>query len=134
MTAVDSSVVIAGCATWHEFHEVARKELEQHPRLVGHCALEAFSVLTRLPVPNRMRGDLVTRFLQDWFPEPPLVLSASAQQSLPADLQRLGISGGSVYDGFIAMTARAHDAELLSLDRRADSTYRRCGARCRLLV
>jgi hypothetical protein len=38
-----------------------------------------------------------------------------------------------VYDGFVAMSAAAHKATLLTLDRRAEATYRRCGVRFRFL-
>jgi predicted nucleic acid-binding protein len=133
VTAVDSSVVIAACAEWHQSHKSAREVLDEGPRLIGHSALEAFSVLTRLPWPNRISGNLVIEFLGDWFPDDPLVLSASIQKSVPNELQQLGIAGGGVYDGLIAITARTHGAELLSLDRRAESIYQRCGTRCRLL-
>ena len=134
MTAVDSSVVVAACASWHDMHDLARKTLDRGPRLVGHCALEALSVLTRLPAPNRVPAALVIEFLGDWFSDDPLVLSASDMRALPRQLQQLGIAGGAVYDGLVAMTARAHGVELLSLDTRADPTYRRCGVSYRILT
>jgi predicted nucleic acid-binding protein len=43
------------------------------------------------------------------------------------------VAGGAAWDGLIAATARAHDATLLTLDRRALPTYRAVGARLRLL-
>lgn len=42
MNAVDTSVVVAACASWHEQHTVARRALDAGPRLIGLCAIEAF--------------------------------------------------------------------------------------------
>lgn len=53
MKAVDSSVVIAAFATWHEYHVIARKAMTARPRLIAHAAVESYSVLTRLPPPHR---------------------------------------------------------------------------------
>jgi predicted nucleic acid-binding protein len=133
MIAVDSSVVIAACASWHESHRAALGAFERKPRLIGHCALEAYSVLTRLPGPQRVPSALVVEFLRERFPQEPLVLSAVELQDLAADLHQRGIVGGAVYDGMVAMSARAHGAELVSLDRRAVETYRRCEVAYRLL-
>jgi len=131
--AVDSSVVIAACASWHESHSTAVRAFERKPRLLGHCALEAYSVLTRLPGAQRVPSALVVEFLRERFPEEPLVLSAVELRDLAADLHQRGIVGGAVYDGMVAMSARAHGAELVSLDRRAAETYRRCEVAYRLL-
>jgi hypothetical protein len=56
MKAVDSSVVIAACATWHEHHVVARKAMAGRPRLVAQAAVESYSVLTRLRRADRLYG------------------------------------------------------------------------------
>jgi hypothetical protein len=45
---VDTSVVVAGFASWHESHHRARRTLDGGVSLIGHCALETYSVLTRL--------------------------------------------------------------------------------------
>jgi hypothetical protein len=47
--AVDSSVVIAAFATWHEHHGIARTAMVSRPRLIAYAAIESYSVLTRLP-------------------------------------------------------------------------------------
>lgn len=133
MNAVDSSVVVAACASWHEAHDIARRAIDRRPRLVAHCALEAFSVLTRLPAPHRVPPEMVVAFLGDRFPAAPLALDAARLHRLVSDLHGLGVAGGAVYDGLVALSASAHRATLLTLDRRAVVTYRRCGARHRLL-
>jgi len=46
VTAVDSSVVIAAFATWHEAHTTAVRVLAGRPRIPAACALETYAVLT----------------------------------------------------------------------------------------
>jgi len=101
---------------------------------VAHCAIETLSVLTRLPGAQRSRPGDVVAFLDDQFPEPPLLLSPVEHGALPGRLADLGVVGGAVYDGLIAMTAAAHAEPLVSLDVRATETYRRCGVEHRLLA
>lgn len=132
MKAVDSSVLVAGFASWHERHEQARRALVG-AQVVGHALVEAFSVLTRLPAPHRAAPDLAAAFLGDVASAPPLVLPAKAWDQLPARLASVGIAGGATYDALIAVTAQQFEAELLSLDVRAVATYRALGARYRLL-
>ena len=134
MIAVDSSVVVAACATWHEAHDVARRALDRRPRLVAHCALEAYSVLSRLPPPHRIAGSLIVTFLDDRFADDPLTLPASRLRGLASELHAAGITGGAVYDALVAVSAASHDATLLTLDRRAEQTYQRCSARYELLA
>jgi predicted nucleic acid-binding protein len=66
-------------------------------------------------------------------PSPALVLPAEAMSAIVERLCRAGVTGGATYDGLIALTAAAHGARLLSVDRRARETYSRCGVDCRLL-
>ena len=63
MKVADTSLVVAAFASWHEKHEPARGALDAGPGLVDHCALETFSLLTRLPPPHRASAGLVRDFL-----------------------------------------------------------------------
>ena len=133
MIVTDTSVVVAAFGSWHAQHEVAERALGDRPRLIAHCALEAYSVLTRLPPPHRAPAPLVRDFLARWFPDPYVALNADGYQALIPRLVELGISGGPVYDALVAATARAVSAVLLSCDRRAAHTYERLGAEFRIL-
>ncbi len=133
MRALDSSVVVAAFASWHEKHAAARKAVDAGARLVDHAALEAFSVLTRLPAPHRAPADLVGRFLTARFKGSLLRLDARKYRAFVAGLPGLGISGGAVYDALIATTALDHDATLLTCDRRARLVYDRIGVRVQLV-
>jgi hypothetical protein len=67
MKAVDSSVVVAAFATWHEHHALARAAMSNRPRLVAHAAVESYSVLTRLPPPHRANPSIVHAFITQRF-------------------------------------------------------------------
>jgi predicted nucleic acid-binding protein len=102
-------------------------------RLVEHCALEAYSVLTRLPAPHRAPADLVRDFLAARFDAPFLRLDASAYREFLLRLPDHGISGGASYDALVAATVARHGAELVTCDRRAVPVYERYGVRVRLV-
>ena len=127
MIVIDTSVVVAAFASWHESHERALAALGRQPRLVGQVALEAYSVLTRLPAPHRAAPSVVSGFLTANFKEPVLVLSPEAYGDLISELAQAGIAGGAAHDALVAATARQAGATLLTLDQRARSIYDRLG-------
>ena len=133
MTLVDTSVVVAAFASWHAQHAEADSIIDGRTRLVAHCAVEAYSVLTRLPPPHRVAGHLVRDFLGARFPDPYLGLDANAYGALIPRLVELGISGGAAYDALVAATAQAAGDILISCDRRAVQTYERIGVEWRVL-
>ena len=133
-SCIDSSVAIAAFGEWHELHGAAVEALASSPALVAHAALEAYSVLTRLPEPFRAPAPTVVEYLAENFPADRLALAVSEQRSLPETMERAGLRGGSVYDGLVGLTAKAAGAQLLSLDTRAASTYERLGVPYRLVL
>lgn len=133
MKAADTSLVVAAFASWHEKHEVARDALDRGLGLVEHCALETYSVLTRLPPPHRAPAEIVRQFLGERFPQPFLRLTAGAYRAFILDLPDREVTGGAAYDALVAATAAHAGAELMSCDRRALSVYERYGVRVHLL-
>lgn len=101
--------------------------LDRGLRLIEHCALEAYSVLTRLPPPHRAPAKIVREFLAARFPEPFLRLSPQAYREFVMALPEQSVTGGATYDALVAVTAAANDAELASCDRRAAPLYQRYG-------
>jgi hypothetical protein len=93
--------------------------------------VEAYSVLTRLPaglaVPAAATADVLLRR----FGDEPLRLPDVERAALVRTLAGAGVFGGASYDGLVALEARAHGRVLLSLDMRAQETYRRLGVPCR---
>jgi predicted nucleic acid-binding protein len=123
----DSSVVIAGFASWHERHDAARGVLRGVQDLVAHAELESYSVLTRIPEPFQIAAADMADYLGKRYPGKRLALGESERRALVARLARLSIAGGAVYDAMVAATAAHHGYHLLSCDRRAASTYDRIG-------
>lgn len=134
MKAADTSLVVAAFASWHESHEAARRALDGGLRLVEHCALETYSVLTRLPPPHRVSGELVRDFLAARFTQPYLRLSEQAYRDFILGLTDHGISGGAAYDALVAATAATNGVELLTCDKRAVPVYERYGLQVKLLA
>jgi len=133
LKAADSSLVVAAFASWHERHEPARRLLDAGLRLVEHCALESYSVLTRLPAPHRSPGNLVRDFLVARFPDSPLRLGVAEFRKFLLGLPEQRVTGGSTYDALVAATAASHDAELVTCDRRAAPVYESYGVRVVML-
>ncbi len=133
MKAADTSVVVAAFASWHQNHTAARGALDAGLRLIEHCALESYSVLTRLPPPHRAPGDIVRDFLAARFPAPYLRLGAIGYRAFVLGLHEQAVTGGAAYDALVAATAAAAGAELVTCDRRALGVYERYGVRTHIL-
>lgn len=133
MTTIDTSVAVAAFAPWQEHHSIALDAVAERVRLIGHVALETYSVLTRLPTPHRAPPELVFEFLIQNFPAPWLVLSARDHRRLVSTVASSKITGGAVYDALIGATALAAGETLLTLDRRAIATYEMLGTDARFL-
>lgn len=133
MIAVDTSVVVAAFASWHEGHQRAAEALGRKPRVPAHVLIETYSVLTRLPPPHRAPIDVVSAFLAQRFPDAPLTLPGRAHVQLLQLAARENLAGGAIYDALIAATARHAGATLLTRDRRARVVYEHVGVRLELL-
>jgi predicted nucleic acid-binding protein len=131
--AADSSLVVAAFASWHQTHAAARQALDGGMQLIEYCALEAYSVLTRLPPPHRAPPNVVRDFLAARFPGPFLRLSPKEHRQFLLDLPVRAIAGGAAYDALVAATAAAHGAELVTCDRRAVPIYERYGVLSKIL-
>jgi len=133
LIAVDTSVVVAAFASWHQGHRSAAAALARKPRIPAHVVIEAFSVLTRLPAPHRSLPAVVVTFLEEHFPKVPLGLPAVALRALVRSALTAHVSGGAIYDALIAETVKRAGATLFTRDRRAVVTYERLAVRYELL-
>lgn len=121
---IDTSVAVALATAGHEHHRATREAIGDRPcGLSGHAAFETFSVLTRLPSPNRRTPAAVARLLAHNFPDSRF-LSVDGARRLHARLASLGIAGGAVYDALVGAAAGEHAITLATRDRRAAETYR----------
>ncbi len=67
--------------------------------------------------PRRTLRAYLTRFTT------PLTLSGATARRVHVTLSRLGIAGGAVYDGLVALAAKEHGVALATRDARARGTY-----------
>lgn len=135
MIVVDTSVAVAAALPWHEGHAAALSALppEKTP-LLAQVAIETYSVLTRLPSPQRVPASLARAYLTETYTLPPVVLAADEYERLLALAAREGITGGAVYDALVGATARGAGATLLTLDRRALPAYQLIGVEYQVLA
>jgi toxin FitB len=119
----DTSVAVPYVQSAHRAHEIVRRTIgERRVGLPSHAALETYSVLTRLPGDSRLDPSDAATLIERRF-EPMVTLDARAARRMIATLAKARIAGGAAYDALIGLTARHHDATLLTRDRRASATY-----------
>jgi predicted nucleic acid-binding protein len=121
--APDTSVLVAGFASWHEAHQSATRALNRGVHLVAHSAVETYSVLPRLPPPHRVAPTVVHAYLADVTSADYLTLDARPHRELINYLAAHNITGGATYDALVGSTAKAAGATLLTRDRRAVRTF-----------
>jgi toxin FitB len=132
--AVDTSVAVPLLVRSHQHHaDVVRWWDGQELTLSGHALAETYSVLTRLPGDARLAAEDAARLLDARFTTP-LTLSRSRAGKVHATLSRLGIAGGAVYDGLVALAAQEHGLALATRDARARGTYDAVGVKVILVT
>ena len=131
--AVDTSVVVAALASWHDGHVAAREIVDGGAVLPAPAAVEAFSVLTRLGGDRRVPPQPVWDALSQTFPPPWPALDGAEHFRALERIVGSRVTGGATYDAIIAITASNVGAVLVSADRRAAPTYERLGVSFRLV-
>lgn len=127
MIAIDSSIAIAAFGEWHQDNGRARAVLDAGAALPAHALLETYSVLTGFPPPHRAAPHLVEAWITDRFDHILAPPPAPALRALVATLAAAGRSGGAIYDGLVALTAKLAGATMVTLDVRATSVYKLVG-------
>lgn len=127
--ALDTSVAVPLLVRTHPAHAGILRWLNGRPvAFAGHALPETYSVLTRLPGDLRVVPADIARVLSQHF-EKPLLVGPEIAGQLPEVFSRLGIAGGAVYDGLVALAAKEHGADLATRDARARATYEAVGVR-----
>ena len=117
----------------HIAHATTYAALAGRPKgLAGYAAFETYSVLTRLPPPDRLTAPAAQRLIEVNFPHTRF-LRSKGSAALVAQLSASGVSGGAVYDALVAAAAVEHGLRLVSRDTRAAGTYRAMGVDLELL-
>ena len=134
MTALETSVVLAAFAPWHEAHTTARRAVTPDAVVPAHVLTETYAVLTRMPEPFRMDAATVAAYLARQWGGRVIAPDADLYESLTAAASTAGVTGGGTYDALVGLTAGSFGHELLSLDLRAERTYRSLGIAYRMLT
>ncbi len=137
MIVPDSSVLVAGFVVEHRFHDAAAPavaEVQAGGRLVAHTMAEVYSVLSAPGGIYRAEPGLIVDYLDEVLEgSGPIQPRPGTHREALGLLSGKGRGGASVYDALIALAARDANATLISLDRRAKSTYELCGVEARFL-
>lgn len=134
MTAValDTSAAVPLLLRSHPAHRaVAAQVRGVQARLTGHSLAETYSVLTRLPGDARVAAADAASLLCELGE--PLLPGPASTSALATRFARLGVVGGAVYDGLVALAAADADVPVLTRDGRALPTYRALGVTVQLL-
>lgn len=132
-TAVDTSVAVPLVVAGHPAHgAVAAWAQGRSLVLSGHALAETYSVLTRLPGDARLAPPDAVALIEANFGES-VVLSDEQARNIHRELARLGIAGGAVYDGLVALAAHGKGLPLATRDARARVTYEAVGVAVELL-
>lgn len=132
--ALDTSVTIAHLLRSHPQHAMVRRRLAGlRPLLTAHSLAETYSVLTRLPGDARLSPADAIALIDANYPAV-LPLQPEIAVRAHAVLQEHGVAGGAVYDGLVALAARAAGVVLATRDVRAAATYEALGAEIELIA
>lgn len=137
MIVPDSSVLVAGYITDHDFYDAAKGavfEVRAEGRLVAHTMAETYAVLSAPAGVYRVDPTAVLEYLKTLLDDSlPVQPGPGSYMEALELLSGEGRGGAPIYDALIALTARDAGATLISLDRRAKPTYELCGVEFRFL-
>lgn len=109
----DTSCLVAAVCSWHEHHPATVEELARRTRrreeivMAAPALIEAYSVLTRLPPPYRLRrADALAVMEGSWSGVEVTALAGTEIWPLLRGLPEPGIAGGSTYDAVVGACAR----------------------------
>ncbi len=115
---IDTSVMVAGLVTNHEFHAIARPHVvaAARGRVPGIVIAETWAALRRSPW--NLDARTVDVALSPWADDERIAAtSASAYAETLRTGRHLNL-GGNIHDLLIAMTCRDHGLPLATFDRR----------------
>lgn len=115
---IDTSVMVAGLVTNHEFHAIARPHVAAAARgqVPGIVLAETWASLRRTPW--NLDARTVETTLAPWHDEDRIVATPTSAYAEVLSTGRSLNLGGNVHDLLIALTCRAHGLPLITLDRR----------------
>lgn len=128
-------MLVAGADPDHVSFPAADEALERvlaEGRLIAHTLAETYNALTSAA--HARAPDAVLGYLGQFLEHEPAGLVPTRYPDALREIAAAGIVGPAIYDGLIALAARDAGLRLLSLDVRAERTYRLCGAEFELIA
>lgn len=115
---IDTSVMVAGLVSNHEFHELARPHVARSAQstVPGIVAAESWAALRRGPW--NLGAEVVEQLLAPWASSDRVAVTPADAYEYVLRNGRTVNLGGSVHDLLIALTCAAHGLPLVTLDRR----------------
>ncbi len=115
---IDTSVMVAGLVSNHEFHELARPHVARAAQrtIPGIVAAESWAALRRGPW--NLGAEVVQQLLAPWASSDRVTVTPAAAYEYVLRNGRTLNLGGNVHDLLIALTCAAHALPLVTLDRR----------------
>jgi predicted nucleic acid-binding protein len=126
VTAVDTNVIVAGLLSWHVHHKMASAQLiallESQIELVIPlpALVEAYSVMTRMPLPHRLGSKDAFEILESSLRDHVTLVGLDGDEGweLLQDISQRSVTGGTTYDGLILACAHKGGARrLLTFNR-----------------
>lgn len=119
---IETTCLVALALPDHEHHAATLDSLERRRAakqefvVAAQSVIEAYSVLTRLPAPDRLAPDAAFDLLErNWGKSETIALTAAESWRVLREHATAAVGGGRVYDGIIAHCARkAKAGEILT--------------------
>jgi len=135
LLALDSSVAVPLIIENHPFHPALEKWAANKPQLYlsGHALAETYSIVTRLQEPFRVTPKQAQQVIDGSFAGT-LTPQPDSYSRIHQLLAKVGISGGSTYDGLVALAALDNQATLVTRDMRALGIYDALGVKTEVIA
>lgn len=129
---IDTSAMVAALVVTHEHHHIARPRLTAALRIPAIVLAETFAQLRRT---FSQPAETAALLLHTWTSDTDRILPTSAEvvRSTFARATELDLGGG-IHDALIAQTCIAHQAPLVTLDRRQHRVALAMGAQSTYLL
>jgi predicted nucleic acid-binding protein len=117
---LDTSYLVPLLAEWHQHHDRTTRDYRarlgrgERPVIAIHALLECYSVLTRLPHPVRVAGDVAEQILTHYFAD--VEIAGATPETGWLAIRSLAVQdlgGGRIYDALIASTVLRAEASVL---------------------
>lgn len=129
---IDTSVMVAGLVSSHEFHDIARPHLRSASRVPAVVLAETYGQLRRT---FAQPATVAAGLLRSWTEDELRVLPTGASTVRTVFLRAVELNlGGDIHDAMIAQACLEHGSALVTLDHRQHRVALALGAQSTYLL